>query len=97
MKIKTIQPMPFDFVEDYTPNSDIFQGDSPKLSVLKHIIFDHLSHNERLIFLLYTECSGNYSKILNFIKVDSKQNLYLYISSIKRKIKMLYNEHSNSN
>lgn len=79
-----------DFIQDYAPNMDIFNESSAKAEVLKHIIFSHLSYNERVIFLLYVECSGNYSKMANYIKIDSKRNLYIYISNIKKKIKTYY-------
>lgn len=83
-----------DFIQDYEPSLDIFRSSSPKTDLLKSIIFNHLSYNERVIFLLYTECNGNYNKMANYIKIDSKQNLYIYISNIKKKIKEYYATYS---
>lgn len=83
-----------DFLQEYEQQTDPFYNETPKDKLIKHIIWDHLSYNERLIFLIYVECQGRYAKILEYIKVDSKRNLGIYISTIKRKIKILYNEHS---
>lgn len=93
MKTNTI--LPLDFEDCYKLKTDIFDGDTPQIAVLKHIINDHLTHNERIIFLIYTECMGNYKQIQKYIHVDSRRNLYTYICNVKQKIKNLYEQHSN--
>lgn len=99
MKIKEIgkhNNYQIDFIQDYEPSDDVFRTTSHKVDILKSIIFNNLSYNERVIFLLYTECNGNYNKMANYIKIDSKQNLYIYISNIKKKIKQAYESYVES-
>lgn len=93
MKTKEIKEIN---LSDYEPSHSIFSEDDPRTTLLKEIIHNYLTENERKIFLLYTECDGSYSKMAEYIRYDSRKNMYIYISSIKKKIKQYYDELSSN-
>ena len=76
---------------DYAPDLSIFNEESPRITRLKHIIFNELTHNERVLFLIYLECDGKYKDFCSIVRCEVVA-ARSYINRVKTKIRRIYNE-----
>lgn len=80
-----------DILDTYAPDLSVFSEESPRIARLKHIIFNYLTHNERVLFLIYLECNGKYKNFCSMVRCETVA-ARSYINRIKSKIRRIYNE-----
>lgn len=81
------------FDEDFSISTDIFNEDSDRLIIVKHILKEHLTNNERLIFLasLHYKSTREYAMEISC----TYSTLVNYLNSVKNKVIHQYELHTN--
>lgn len=94
MKIKVTDTVELSnsIIEEYMPNKSIFNKDRTTVDRLKHIIANHLTVNERSIFILYLECNNKFKLMAKILNTTDSTVLKNYIARVKQKIRNKYYE-----
>ena len=79
------QEFPAYYPEDYSYDESIFNDNEFYVSKIKWILDNKLPHNERALFLIFTENMSNYAKTSKQINC-SIPTLRKYIGMIRQKI-----------
>lgn len=79
------QEFPAYYPEDYSYDDSVFTDNEYSLNKIKWILDNKLTHNERALFLLFTENLSNYAKTSKQLNC-SIPTLRKYIALIRTKI-----------
>ena len=84
----------FDAIEipyqDYEPHDDPFDDDEESVRLLKSIIFNNLSHEDRSLMILYADCQSM-RKVADSLNI-SLGTVQVNLNRIKKFIQNKYNE-----